>query len=219
MFEIMLLALMGSRPAIKADKTYEPYKLVRLAAENVPPKAGVVWRVRPGRDVDKSSQPDKTKLEFVAPPGTYEVEILVVTVAADGQVNIDETTTTITIGAKQPDPPGPSPNDPLAETLRGIFGGLQETDKATKAAALAKAHRRGVELLADANVKTAGELYAGMKAALALGPMEIKPIRDRIAKEYAQALPTDPAVVMSPEQRDAAAKLFARVASILEGLK
>lgn len=217
MFEIMLLALMGTRPAIKADKTYEPYKLVRLAAENVPPKAGVVWRVRPGRDVDRSAQPDRNRLEFVAPPGTYDVEILVVTVATDGQVQIDESTTTITIGPKQPDPPGPG--DPLAEALRGIYGGLQDDAKAAKVEALTKAHKRGLELLADANVKTAGELYQGMRAASTLQPMDLKPIRDRIAEEYAQALPTDPAVILSSDQRAAAVKLFGRVVSILEGLK
>jgi hypothetical protein len=217
MFEIMLLALMGTRPAIKADKTYEQYKLVRLAAENVPPKAGVVWRVRPGRDVDRSSQTDRNKLEFVAPPGAYDVEILVVTVAADGQVQIDESTTTITIGPKQPDPPGPG--DPLAEALRGIYGGLQDDAKAEKVQALTKAHKRGLELLADPATQTAGQLYSGMKAAVTLAPTDIKPIRDRIAEEYAQALPTDPAVVLSSDQRAAATKLFGRVVSILEGLK
>jgi len=213
----MLLALLGNRPAIKAEKTYEPYKLVRLAAENVPSKAGVVWRVRPGRDVEKSSQPDRTKLEFVAPPGTYDVEILVVTVATDGQVQIDESTTTITIGSKQPDPPGPG--DPLAEALRGIYGGLQDSDKVTKVAALAKAHKRGLELLADPATQTVGQLYQGMRAASTLNPSDIKPIRDRIAEEYTHALPTETETVLSSEQRSAAAKLFGRVVSILEGLK
>lgn len=110
----------------------KPYTLVRLKAEGVDPKAAILWRVSPSAGVERATTP-KGVLEFVAPPGTYHVETLVIKTNADGGIDVEEKSVTVEIekpdapkpDPKQPDPPKPdSPKpDPLAALGRIQFGG------------------------------------------------------------------------------------------------
>ena len=120
-----------------------------------------------------------------------------------------------------PPPPPPDDNDALGQALRGIYGGLQDPGKATKAAALAKVFQQGVVLAKDSDVKTVGGLLGGMRALtrLSLKPDDLRPLRDRIADEAERVLPVDPAVVLTDEHRTAAARLCTQVAKILENLR
>jgi hypothetical protein len=228
MVELFLCVLVAAqKPTIKAEKTVEPYRLVRLQAENVPAKAGIIWRVRPDKGVDRSSQPDKNKLEFVAPPGSYLVEILVVTVAADGQVNLDETTTTVVIGSKQPEPPQPvdpdvppQPDSQLAKDIKSAWQANTDPSKDKHAKALASLFRQAPTVMDK--VQTAGQLYQTLKASadiLLPDKQAISKIRELIADQLKSILPTDPALVLSDTNKLQAKSVFSEIATILEGLK
>jgi hypothetical protein len=124
----------------------------------------------------------------------------------------------------QPGPPGPpsppAPVDPLAESIKGIYGGIQDQGKAGKAATLAKAYRAGIPYCSDPSIKTAGDLYLAMKTLTReLSTEDLKPIRERISDELGKVLPMDSSVVLEGLHRKSAADLFLRLSSILEGLR
>lgn len=75
---------------------YKPYTLVRIKAEGVDPKAGIVWRVHPSKDVSRATTP-RGLLEFVAPPGQYTVDILIIKTGPDGAIDIEEQTVAVEI--------------------------------------------------------------------------------------------------------------------------
>ena len=154
-------------------------------------------------------------------PGTYRV----LGYTAQGDKPSPPAICSVFVG--QPAPPGPpgppsppAPGDPLADSLKGIYGGLQDGKKASKAAILAKAYRAGIPYCSDPSIKTAGDLYLGLKALTReLSSDDLKPIRERISEELGKILPMDSSVVLEPHHKKAASELFARLASILEGLR
>lgn len=106
-------------------------RLVRCVAKNLPPKAGVIWRVSPADQVDRGTAA-RGRLEFTAPPGVYVVELLAVELAADGTTTINEARKVVKIvgipcpPSPMPPPPPPTPKpteaDPVAATARIVFG-------------------------------------------------------------------------------------------------
>ncbi len=103
----------GAAPVIEGETKAGPYLLVRLKAAGVDAKAGLRWKVTPSKYVSRATTP-RGLLEFVAPPGEYEVELLVITSGADGVLDIGETVTVVTIsGTPGPVPPGPKPPEPV----------------------------------------------------------------------------------------------------------
>lgn len=108
----------GGRPGVRlhvdSQIKAKPYSLVRIRAEGVDAKAGIVWRVNPARDVSRATTP-RGLLEFVAPPGQYVVDILVIKVGTGGEIEIDEQSVTVEIESccdKVPPAPLPKPGDP-----------------------------------------------------------------------------------------------------------
>jgi hypothetical protein len=101
--------------AISGPATVAPYKIVRLSAQNVPVKAGVVWKVRAvgATDstglVDWATRQNVHDIGFVAPPGVYRAELSVGSVGADGAMALDYAEILVTIGAGPLPPPGPGP--------------------------------------------------------------------------------------------------------------
>lgn len=71
---------------IDGETKYKPHALVRLKAEGVDAKAAILWRVHPSKDVQRATSP-RGVLEFAAHPGTYEVELLVIS-NADGNLTV-----------------------------------------------------------------------------------------------------------------------------------
>lgn len=98
---------------IEGETKVKPYKIVRLCAKDVPAKAGIRWRITPDREIDRVTT-NPTCLHFVAPPGEYRVELLVISVSPEGQVLISDDTKTVTIGEPKPPVPPvpPTPPDP-----------------------------------------------------------------------------------------------------------
>ena len=114
LFVVSLLALVplaaNAEPIrIGGETKYKPHSLVRLKAEGVDAKAALLWRVYPSKDVQRATSP-RGVLEFAAHPGTYEVELLVIT-NSDGTLSVEEARTSVTIESCTPVPPVP-PNKP-----------------------------------------------------------------------------------------------------------
>lgn len=112
---VLSFGLCVSLPA-RADEPQikvKPFKLVRIVADGVDPKAALVWRVTPSKDVSKATSP-RGVLEFVAPPGVYLVELLVITSGPDGALSVDEKSVTVEIESLVPDKP-PPPKQPDAK--------------------------------------------------------------------------------------------------------
>lgn len=114
----------GDEPKINGPEKVAPYKIARFAAVNVGATDGVLWRVQPITASVKKSDVDfglagkrnGRDLEFVAPPGSYEVTLVIVKqpAAPGGALEINEVTLTVVIGVppKPPEPPGPKPKPP-----------------------------------------------------------------------------------------------------------
>lgn len=92
---------------IVGETKYKPHSLVRLRAEGADPKAALLWRVFPGKEVQRATSP-RGVLEFVAPPGSYEVELLVIA-SADGNLAVEESHLTVELEGCSPVPPKPEP--------------------------------------------------------------------------------------------------------------
>lgn len=110
-------AAWADSPTIDGPAAVPRDRLVRLAAKGVPAKAGLVWRVYPREGVDRADAP-KGRLQFVAPPGRYTVELLAVTVG-DDEVAIEEATFTVTVGGEALPPP--KPDDPPPAPSGGLY--------------------------------------------------------------------------------------------------
>ncbi len=112
------LFLSADAPA--ADLKVKPYKIVRIQADDVSPKAALIWRVTPAKDVSRATSP-RGMLEFTAPPGQYLVELLIITSGPDGALSVEERTVSVEIEcgcAKSPpkiEPVPPAPKQPGAK--------------------------------------------------------------------------------------------------------
>jgi len=113
---------------IAGNAAYPAHSLVRLRAEGQDAKAGLLWRVYPSIGVQRATTA-RNLMEFAAPPGSYEVELLAVAAGPEGELKIEEARLTVTIGTPEPKPPVPTPPmpgdgklDPVAALGRIRFG-------------------------------------------------------------------------------------------------
>lgn len=108
-------------PQIRGETRYPPHGLVRLRAEGVGPKSAVLWRVYPANMVQRATTP-RGLLEFAAPPGTYEVELLVITATDDGLTVEDARQTVVIEPAGKPGPRPETRPEPMKAVGRVRFG-------------------------------------------------------------------------------------------------
>ena len=136
-----------------------------------------------------------------------------ITLSADGGIKILGPTLDLVVPgdgvAPPPMPPGP---DALANSIRSIYGGLLEPQKAADAAALALAYRAVTwDGLTTATIadQLRGKLPAG----------RIAPIRERIGVEVKALLGDDPGAPITDEVRAKGKALFGKIAATLEALR
>jgi hypothetical protein len=108
---------------ITGETKYKPHSLVRLRAEGVDPKAAILWRVHPAKDVQRATTP-RGVLEFAAHPGTYEVELLVIQ-QADGGLVVEESQITVVVEGCGQVPPKPEPRTPGKTNAEQAIGKLR----------------------------------------------------------------------------------------------
>lgn len=101
-------------PVITGETRYKPHALVRLKAEGVDPRAGMIWQVFPESNIQQATTAEDL-LEFAAPPGQYEISLLVVTQREGGGLKVTRAKTVVVIESchpPEPAPPKPTPPKP-----------------------------------------------------------------------------------------------------------
>ncbi len=163
----------------------------------------------------------KATVVVAAKSGTYRL----LAYTAAGDVPSDPQICRVVIGNGKPDdvkpptPPPPQPDqDPLLESLVGIYGGLQESNKQKHVKALADIYRRAaatVDQFADL-----GTLYSSIRrtAGEVVPADAIRPIRERIAVETIRQLGDQPQAQLTPALSSKAASYFSRLGFVLEEL-
>jgi hypothetical protein len=150
-----------------------------------------------------------------AKPGRYR--LLAYTSVAD--VPTEPVITTVIIGSSTP--PVPPPIDTLADALGGIYGGSQERDKAATLARLLTLYRAAPATIRSPTITTTEQLYAAMVAArktAGIADAALSPVRERIAVEWTAVMGADDRA-LTPELRDAATTLAARIVAALETIR
>lgn len=108
---LLLAGVASAQVKIVGETNVQPYKLVRLQATGMPVKSNAAWEVWPRGKADVAASADRTKVEFVAEPGVYDVELLVFSLDESGIPVLDRHWTKVTIGKAKPDPePEPDPD-------------------------------------------------------------------------------------------------------------
>jgi len=150
-----------------------------------------------------------------ARPGRYR--LLAYTSVAD--VPTEPVITTVIIGVSTP--PVPPPIDTLADALAGIYGGSQEKDKAATLARLLTLYRAAPATIRSPTITTTEQLYSAMVAArknAGIADAALSPVRERIAVEWTAVMGADDRA-LTPELRDAATTLAARIVAALETIR
>lgn len=210
-------------PKITGEVNVKPHTLVRLKAENVCERAGLRWRVYPPAGVDYATTP-RGVLEFVAPPGVYDVELLAISVT-EGIVSIAEARVKVTIEGDKPTPPKPpepgpkppEPTDPLARDLAALYAADTSFTKMPDALLLIELYRQAAELARSESVTSLGQLSQQVadagKSLLPRGRLDT--IRRRIG-EFVAAELGDEDKTLTEEIRVKAGTTYARVAAALK---
>jgi hypothetical protein len=133
-------------------------------------------------------------------------------------------------GPMPPEPVPPQPEDALENSLRAIYGGLQEQGMSLKVAKLAAIYREAARAALNTDTdpstgkpyyRTVGDVYTKVNS-LGVGALtnnDIFDIRDRIRVEFNSTLPRNGTIVLDDNIRKNLAGQFSRVAAILEQLK
>ena len=151
-----------------------------------------------------------------ARPGRYR--LLAYTSVAD--IPTEPVITTVIIGGSTPPVP-PPPDNALAEALAGIYGGSQEKDKAATLARLITLYRAAPATIRSPMITTTEQLYAALVSArktAGIADTALSPVRERIAVEWTSVMGADDRA-LTPELRDAAITLAARIVAALETIR
>lgn len=157
--------------------------------------------------------PDGQVALFCSPkPGRF----VVFAYTAEGDIPSLAVRTLVVVGEEEPD----GPTDELAADLDRLFRADRNEDKAESARKLAATYRKAALFALEPAVRTAGELSSRLRQAVQQEiPAEALPaLRRRLADELVNQLPTIPNHLLTQSDRQAAERLFLRIARLLEAL-
>jgi len=120
-----------------------------------------------------------------------------------------------------PTPPNPpQPDDPFLQSLRSVYGGLQEPDKAESVKRLQQVYVFAAAEADNNKYSNLGQLYSSVRsmAVQSLKADKLVPIRDMIADQLDTALGTDPNMQLTPENRKKCKDAFNRINKLMGGL-
>lgn len=103
---LALSAATAADPKIKGTASVKEYTLVTLTVA-VNEDTAVTWRISPSESVSKAAKQPNGQLVFTAPPGKYQIDVIVIDWKAK---TVEEATQTVLIegdSLKPPKPPGP----------------------------------------------------------------------------------------------------------------
>jgi hypothetical protein len=136
----------------------------------------------------------------------------IVTVLPDGSVLVKSPTVNLVIPAADADPVNP-PADDLADALKAIYGADQDTAKKAKLSLLIKSYEASLQSIDKA--ATVADLAQSLSKSQTLKPVDLRPLRDRIAQEIQVTLGTDPDVSLDVT---AAKSLLQKLITTLKGI-
>lgn len=229
---LVLLVSLGhacqAEPEIQGKREYAPYTLVRLQVTGVPTKTGFLWRVYPP-SIDRAST-SKDILQFAAAPGTYDVEVLLVSVDGEGNPSLDSIQTRVVIGTTPPGPtppgptpPGPTPPGPtpppddLTKELKALYEADTHSQKQKIGRQLAELYRWGAAEALKPEHVTAGQLDVALfRKAQSSVENGLDGLRQRVADKCKGLLGgADPKTPLTDDRRKALADLFGKLAVAL----
>jgi len=165
-------------------------------------------------------KPGKYYLHFVTVEGDVPVTATTEIIASDENAPIPPPAPT---PGPVPTPPTPTPTPPVSEweaTLRAIYGADQNANKYTHRGYLAAALRQAAKLCNDQTLKTADQLYTGIKSIQTGIPNDsLQALRAAVSDKLAASLPEEPDALLTPAIRSATEDLLTRSAAILEAIK
>lgn len=213
---ILVLSLVFGQLSLPAELRGQVAEFVSVIA-STEGKVVKFVALDPGLQVFPSALLNNQKATVVtsAKPGKYR--LLAYTSVAD--TPSDPVITTVIIGGTSP-PPSPVV-DPLAEALAGIYGGAQERDKAVTLSRLLTLYRSAPATIRSPAITTTEQLYSAMVTArknAGIADAALSPVRERIATEWVSVMGSDDRA-LTPELRDAAAMLAARIVAALETIQ
>jgi hypothetical protein len=215
MFPLLLVAVSLSQPGpaiqLPAELKAAPGRIVQLRAETE--QKSVRWLLL-SEEADLVPFPDG-KIALFSAPKAGRFTVLAWT--ARGDVPSEAAKCIVVVG----EPTGPAPLEPLAREFRKLFDDDTDPNKVAHVAQMSALYREAIAFAEKAEVATAGDLAARIRAAATtLIPTEsLVGIRKRIAEEIAKELPLDGDKPLDAATRTRAAKLFERIATRLEELK
>ena len=208
----LLLAAPSAAPPTISLPAEVSAKPGRIAAVRADTDGNVVRWVLASADADLVPLPTdgKTALFCSPTPGRY----VVFAWTAAGDVPSEAARCVVVVG----DAPSPPPADAFTADIRKLLAADATPDKAAHVAQLAAVYREAGKYAAQADVATAGDLAARIRAAVSsLLPADaLTAVRKRLAEEIAKTLPDDGEKPLDADTRKSAAALFARIATSLE---
>jgi len=123
-------------------------------------------------------------------------------------------------GPMPPTPNPPQPDDLFLQSLKSVYGGLQESDKAESVKRLQQVYVFASAESDNNKYTNLGQLYSNIRSmsVQSLKADKIVPIRDMIANQLDTTLGTDPNVPLNAENRKKCKDLFSRINKLLGGL-
>lgn len=160
---------------------------------------------------------DSRSAVVMAPAGRYRL----LGYGAKGDRASEPAVCIILIGDAPPPGPGPappSPPDAFTKSLQDAYAAEADPQKATHKARLAELYRQaGQTTVHDAALRTAGALFDKLTAArkALLPDTALVGVRQVVARELTATMPARPEAELTPEVRQKAAEVFARIARAL----
>jgi hypothetical protein len=201
-------AASAQSPDIPTELKLQPAKLTKVAIKE---KRPMLVRPTSGLQIESC---DDCFILLAMRPGVYRIEAI-----ANSNDPAKPPVANVCIVTVEGDiPPDPRPpSDPLLDELRSLYRADTSATKAADLLALAELYSLAAEITRKPEIATAGRLLETIRRASAnLGADKLAAIRQRIGRELATVLPSDPAATMTDALRDTSARKFAELSAILK---
>jgi hypothetical protein len=216
MLELFLALILGQAPAINLPKdlTVKPGRLLKIEATSA--GKSIRW-ANTSDDADLIvSESGRWAIFSSTVPGVYKVFAW----TAAGDNPSEASICAILVSDPNPQPNPPAPEDALKNAIKAIYGADNSPGKKGYKDSLQALWLEVAKKASDLDIRSVGELFsiAKQSSLKILPPGALLPIREKIATDINENLPTDPQVELTVEIRSKAAKLFNRYAEILGGV-
>ncbi len=218
MLFLLLALLQSSTPEIVGADRIDVGKFGLLSVSGVPAKNVSGWKFNP--PVSLAPNQPRGSVCWTAPPGTYQLEVLIISGSSEVGYDITYLNKTLTVGAVVPPVPI---DDPLTTAINAAYATENATTRKADASRIAGIYRK---VAAAANTSVAAnyadfylDLTNAENAAGGIGTA-LPNVRNLMQTEVRKILPNSVAsTAVSDQQKKAVSALANKFATVLEGLK